>query len=304
MTRQAPRQLLGSRRFLLVVCALLIPAGASSSTVSAAPARVAPREDNAARARRLFGEGRTLFNLGRHAEALERFQQAYETLPLSGFLYNIAQCHRFLKNWKRAIYFYRGYLRDNPGAPNTDVVEGLIKRSEGKLAEAEQTRGRALAAFEEGRKAFRLADYRAALAHFRRAYQIQPLPAYLFHIAEAHRQLGEYDRAIALYEGYLKDQPGAPTERVQGHIKECREKLEARRRAARPRLVLGGGQNPLTGDPLPPPPPPIHRRWWFWTSVAAGVVALAVGLGVGLGTRDTSTGPNPPITPLGTVDWR
>lgn len=148
-----------------------------------------------------------------------------------------------------------------------------------------------------------MGDVKAALSHFRAAYGTLPLSGYLFHIAQSYRRLGQYRRAITLYEGYLRDNPGAPKMgRVRRLVDECRRKWEARRRALNPRLAVSGGS---AGTQVPKAPSrPLHRRWWFWTSIAAGVVALAVGLGVGLGTRDDPNGLTLPTTQLGTVDWR
>ena len=292
----------GPVRAVLIALVFVVLAGAQSA--GASPARPGgPTREGRALAQQLFLEGRTLFNLGRFREALARFRRAYETVPLSGLLYNIAQCHRFLQDWKEAIYFYRGYLRDNPGAPNTQVVQDLITRCETKRRDQSTLRDAAKRHFEKGRTSFRLSDFKAALAHFRAAYQAVPLAGYLFHIAQAHHRLHQYAKAVTLYEGYLQDNPGAPEMgHIRGLIAQCRKALAARQRVLRPRLVVGG-DTPGTQVPSPADRP-IYRRWWLWTAVAAGLVALTVGLGVGVGNRSSTTGVGLPYTQLGTVDWR
>ncbi len=66
------------------------------------------------------------YNVGKFDAALEDATNAYLLDPRPGFLYNIGQCQRALHNWERAEFFYRGYLRDKPDAPNRKAVEELI----------------------------------------------------------------------------------------------------------------------------------------------------------------------------------
>ena len=61
---------------------------------------------------------------------LVEYEAAYERKPLPGFLYNIAQCHRNLGNYKQAIFGYRNYLRQVPDAANREAVEALIDELE------------------------------------------------------------------------------------------------------------------------------------------------------------------------------
>jgi tetratricopeptide (TPR) repeat protein len=92
-------------------------------------------------ARTHYQQGETAFKLGRFPEALEAYSKAYEVAPLPGFLFNIGQCHRMLGNLERAVFFYRGYLRERPEAKNRAAVEKLIVSSEKKLqAAAEEAR--------------------------------------------------------------------------------------------------------------------------------------------------------------------
>lgn len=89
-------------------------------------------------ARDYFDRAERDYKLGRFEDALANYSRAYERLPAPAFLFNIGQCHRNLGNHERAIYFLRGYLRDDPSAPDKQRVEDLIAELELKVA-AERT---------------------------------------------------------------------------------------------------------------------------------------------------------------------
>lgn len=123
------------RRALLI--ALFLPV-AAPGTLAAAPA-----PDKAVQvAKEHFQKGELHYKLGRFEEALVAFAAAYESKPLPGFLFNLGQCHRQLKNWDRAIFFFEGYLREIPAAKNKPLVEELLSdsRREQKKLEEEKRR--------------------------------------------------------------------------------------------------------------------------------------------------------------------
>jgi len=281
---------------------LLLTLGLSSAAFARKPA---PNKTDVLRqkARRIFLEGQTHYKLGRFDRALVAYSRAYRLLPLAGFLFNIGQCHRFMGNFKQAIYFYEGYLRETPGAPNLGVVQLLIRQTQKKLAEQGAKRARAQTAFKEGVRLYALGQVRQALAKFQAAYQAIPSPGYRYHIAQCHRKLAEYKQAVFYYERYLRDNPATPmASLVEGHIKTCRQRLKEaelkRRGILNPNLGKNGkgGKGGVKVVPL-------YKKWWLWTAVAVGVAAIATGLGVGLGLRD-SGGINSIDTTLGTVNWR
>jgi hypothetical protein len=65
--------------------------------------------------------------------------------------------------------------------------------------------------FKRGTTLYDEADYRGALAEFKRAYEILPNPTVLFNIGQAYYQLNEYVNALETFEKYLetKDPSGA-----------------------------------------------------------------------------------------------
>jgi tetratricopeptide (TPR) repeat protein len=95
-----------------------------------------------AKAKKLFEDGQVHYTVGRFHEALEDYSKAYELAHLPGFLFNIGQCHRELKEYDRALFFYEGYLREKPEAKNRAMVEDLIAEAKRKIAEQEEKKRR------------------------------------------------------------------------------------------------------------------------------------------------------------------
>lgn len=129
------------------------------------------------KARRLFKRAQMYYRLGRFVRARKLYEKAYEVLPLAGFLYNIAQCHRMERNYKRALFFYKSYLSARPSARNRDMVLALMGKCERQLKQLSQSQRDAIArkeAAEAAARAERLARLKAQLAAARR-----PPPQYL-----------------------------------------------------------------------------------------------------------------------------
>jgi tetratricopeptide (TPR) repeat protein len=91
-----------------------------------AHAQDAPREESEQQAREFFRRAEINFNLGKFADALGGYQAAYQAKPLTAFLFNIAQCYRYMGKYERARFFYRRYLTLEPKTPNRRVVTDLI----------------------------------------------------------------------------------------------------------------------------------------------------------------------------------
>lgn len=90
-------------------------------------------DDNKQKAKKHFKIAEQHYKLGRFQEALAEYSKAYELAPLAGFLFNIGQCHRLLGNHERAVFFYKGYLREKPDARNREAVLKLIKDGQKEL---------------------------------------------------------------------------------------------------------------------------------------------------------------------------
>jgi tetratricopeptide (TPR) repeat protein len=259
-------------------------------------ARAAPAggEDKALRkrARGHFEAGRKRFALRRFRSALVSFKKAYELLPLSGFLFNLGQCYRFLGDCKMAVFYYSGFVRANPGTPDSLFVSKLLERCKARLAGERARRTEANRLYAAGRTALSLARFHEAIVKITAAYRKVPLPGYLYHLGEAHRAQKLYDKAVHFYREYLRHNPGSPQARiVRKRITECKRLHSAR---IRKNLGLGATKRPGAVSK------PVYKRWWFWTSVAVAVVATAVGLGVGLGVPPAQKLPQ---GSLESIDW-
>ena len=57
---------------------------------------------------------------------------------------------------------------------------------------------------------YNVGHFEQALDLYSRAYQALPTPALLFDIGQCHRMLGNGERAIFFFQGYLRDKPDAP----------------------------------------------------------------------------------------------
>jgi tetratricopeptide (TPR) repeat protein len=99
------------------------------------PAAAEISEEDKAKAREHFKQGKVALEIGRFAVALKEFEAGYKLAHLPAFLFNIGQCHRNLENYEKAIFSYRLYLERLPNAPNRSAVETLIAELEQKAAE-------------------------------------------------------------------------------------------------------------------------------------------------------------------------
>ncbi|HET6147914.1 MAG TPA: hypothetical protein VFH68_10310 [Polyangia bacterium] len=110
----------------LWVCALLL--------VMSAPAGAASKRDQAKAA---VEQAERQYKLARFDLALEDYARAYELFPAPALLFNLGQCHKQLKNHDRAIFFFEGYLRDEPRPANRRLAQELIAESRAELAKQE-----------------------------------------------------------------------------------------------------------------------------------------------------------------------
>lgn len=89
-------------------------------------------------ARRHVEEAKRHYRLGRFADAAESYRAAYEAAPLPALLFNLGQCHRQLRQYDRAIFFYEGYLEGDADPESRRLTRELIRESKQRLAELRQ----------------------------------------------------------------------------------------------------------------------------------------------------------------------
>src|SRR5579862_4400184 len=97
--------------------------------LAASPARA----DDAQKARELFTQGNTYFDLGQFDKAIDAWQSGYQLKNDPGFLYNIAQAYRMTGDAQKAIFFYKRYLSNSPKAHNRAEVEQKIEALQKQL---------------------------------------------------------------------------------------------------------------------------------------------------------------------------
>jgi hypothetical protein len=114
----------------------------------------------------------------------------------------------------------------------------IVARS--AAADAEKAR----AHYERGRSYFQVGEYRKALEEFKAAHVEKNDPAYIYNIAECHRQLGEAKDAVIFYRRFVRMAP-------PGHAL----RPDAERRIAELEAPAPAG----TGQPAPPPVSPVNQ---------------------------------------------
>jgi tetratricopeptide (TPR) repeat protein len=87
----------------------------------------------------------------------------------------------------------------------------------------------ARARFDRGQTLYNLGKLDEAIVELEAAYELDPDPAYLFNLAQAHRLRGHLERALFFYRRYLSLSPDAPN---RAEIQERIAALEAEHRAA------------------------------------------------------------------------
>ena len=84
-------------------------------------------------ARKLTSAAMVEYNVGRFERALELYTKAYERYPKPVLLFDLGQCHRQLGHFERALFFFHGYLREQPNASNRPLAEKLLDDSQRQL---------------------------------------------------------------------------------------------------------------------------------------------------------------------------
>jgi len=95
------------------------------------------RADDPQRAKELYQEGTRYFDLGQFDKAIDSFQSGYREKPDPIFLFNIAQAYRLSGDANKALFFYKGYLRNSPKAHNRADVEQKIQALQKQIGEGQ-----------------------------------------------------------------------------------------------------------------------------------------------------------------------
>ncbi|MDB4967740.1 MAG: hypothetical protein JWN44_3429 [Myxococcales bacterium] len=157
-------------------------------------------------------------------------------------------------------------------------------------------------AYEEGRRRYDLSEFGPALEAFKRAYLNYEDPAFLFNIAQCHRQLGKKDDAIRFYRSYLRNKSDTPNRdevraivaKLESEVAEENARVAS---AARNTTIAPANAAPMAASPptnvLTARPParrqPVYKRWWLWTIVGVAAAGAATGIAVALTSQRTES---------------
>jgi len=100
---------------------------------------------------------------------------------------------------------------------------------------------------------YKVGEYEAAIAAYKEAFKLRPVPALLFNIAQGYRLLGDWKQAKFFYEGAVRDGPDAPyADEARQRIDEMIEKLAT---TPPPATVAAPAKPPAAVAPAAPAPP-------------------------------------------------
>ena len=210
-------------------------------------------------AKRLAGElvtiGNDLFEQKKYEEALQSFEQAYETFPSPKIHYNLARTLAAVERPLEAIEHYQRFLKD-AGLEESDA---RYKKAQEEMARLEEGIGRVAFVTDVVGSTLSLDDGPP-----------QPLPESTLRLLPGpHRVTIETPDGRSFVE--TVDVTAGETIRV--HV-----------------LFPAVSAPPPSRALVAAPPPgveesePITSKWWFWTAIGAAVVAVGVGVGVGVAT--------------------
>jgi hypothetical protein len=116
---------------------------------------------------------------------------------------------------------------------------------------AEAADEEASAHYKRGRSLYNVSEYRAALDEFKQAYVAHEDPAFLYNIAQCHRQLGNHREAVTFYKRFLNESPKAPNRK---EIERLISDLEVKAASAAPPAADAAAPPPPAAAEAAPPP--------------------------------------------------
>lgn len=119
---------------------VLVAVALALSPLSVRAANVDAGAHVESQARAKFSEGNIAYDLGEFQKALDAYSEAYRLMPLPGFLFNIAQCHRQMGRPERAGFFYRRYLTLSKAPSNAALVGELIVEMDEEVRREQERR--------------------------------------------------------------------------------------------------------------------------------------------------------------------
>ncbi len=94
------------------------------------------------RAKALFDAGAARYDVGKWEQAVDYFTKSYDEWPYPETLFGLCQAERQLKNFEKAVFFCKAYLRNQPDAENRATVEDLVREMEKTIDQQNAARER------------------------------------------------------------------------------------------------------------------------------------------------------------------
>lgn len=196
-------------------------------------------------AKKHFSQGEAFYQQGDFRRALAEYKKAHAHKAHPALIFNMAQCHRQLGEYTKALFFYRLFLSETPDADNKEEVLHRIREMEEKTTQKavlEKRKGKVSVVTVPG----------GADVHVDR-FSGTPLaktPAVLKFTAGQHL-------VVVRKKGYKTVHRSVNVQ--PGGFHQVKITLE---------------RDPTAGGPLRRTRP-FYKRWWFWSSVAL-TAALAI----------------------------
>lgn len=126
------------------------------------------------------------------------------------------------------------------------------------LSDADESTEEARRHVNDAKVAYTLGEFDKAIAAWKEAYRLKPLPAILFNLAQAYRLAGDYRESRFQYENYLRGLPNAPNRlEVERRIEQLSPLIAAERETKQaPEHVATEAHAPVAppDERLPPDP--------------------------------------------------
>jgi tetratricopeptide (TPR) repeat protein len=171
-----------------------------------------------------FDRGIADYKAQRFDKARGEFAEAYKLDPLPEILYNEGAAAELGGHVPEALELYARYLAEAPGAADVEKVKKHIAKLRGEAPPQDGEAGGetgpdapitatgdagAQAWFDRAQEAFLNGDYVKAVAAFKHAYELKPMPAFVFDEGTALEKSGRAEAAANAFEHYLVLDPGA-----------------------------------------------------------------------------------------------
>jgi len=244
----------------IVICILIPVLGAMAS-----PPPAAARAGNKTQAKRYFEKGELHYQQGEFGKALSYYKKAHKTYRHAAFIFNIAQCHRQLKQYIRTMKQQIAALQRRnlqKGRLSIITTPGGAAIYVNRVKGAPNATSPAILGVASGQHLImiKMAGYKTVT----KAVDIKSRKVTLVNITLERVGGGVTpppERRVTTPPPERRVTTPPPERRVTTPPPE--------RRAVTP--------DPKTDDPKPTGTRSFVKQWWFWTGVGVAVAAIAVG---------------------------